>query len=69
MNSVSTVRSGGTLRGHAEQRKESLRRAQGAAKTQEGQDSTEDEETVNWGEVHALGMEQWKEGKPLYVEV
>ena len=25
--------------------------------------------TVNWGEVHALGIEQWKEGKPLYVEV
>ena len=45
------------------------RKAQGAVKTLEGQDSTEDEETVNWGEVHALGMEQWKEGKPLCVEV
>ena len=45
------------------------RGAQGAVKTLEGQDSTEDEETVNWGEVHALGMEQWKKGKPLYVEV
>ena len=41
------------------------RRAQGAVKTLEGQDSTEDKETVNWGE--ALGMEQWKEGKPLYM--
>ena len=32
-------------------------------KTLEGQDSTEEEETMNWGEVYTLGMEQWNWGE------
>ena len=62
MKSVSTVRRGVTFERVCRTKKRELkagasRRAQGAAKTLEGHDSTEEEETVNWGEVHALGME------------
>ena len=64
MSSVNTVRSEVTLRGQAEQRKAGAsRKVQGAVKALEDKA----EETVNWVEVYILGMEQWKDGKPLYV--